>query len=100
MGNWIVEGQMIIFFALIFIGFFLYKSKHLSDETARQLSWIVVNITNPITLLCAALKDENKVPASELGVAFGCFVLMYIILIPLSFVIPLVLLSTGICFFF
>ena len=75
---------MIIIFVLIMVGVYLYKSRHLSNESSRQLSWIIVNITNPITLLCAALAEEQKVSAAEVGIAFLCFVVMYAILIPLA----------------
>lgn len=88
MGNLIVVEQMLIIFALIMVGFFLYKRGHLSDETSKQLSWIVVNITNPITLLCAALKDENKVGIEEIGVAFACFAFVYGVLIMVGLVLP------------
>ena len=50
MSIWIVQKQMIMIFAMILIGVYLYKSKHLSDETSKQLSWIIVNVTNPVTL--------------------------------------------------
>ena len=91
MSVWIVQKQMIIIFVLIMIGVFLYKKKHLSNESSRQLSWIIVNITNPITLLCAALAEENKVSAGEVGIAFLCFIVMYAILIPLAYLIPMIL---------
>jgi predicted permease len=76
---------------MILIGVYLFKSKHLSNESSRQLSWIIVNITNPITLLCAALAEEQKVSAAEVGIAFLCFVVMYAILIPLAYLIPVLL---------
>ena len=91
MSVWIVQKQMIMIFVMILIGVYLYKSKHLSDESSKQLSWIIVNITNPITLLCAALSEEQKVSASEVGIAFLCFAVMYAILIPLSYLIPMLL---------
>ena len=91
MDIWIVVKQMMIIFTLILIGVYLYKSRHLSNESSRQLSWIIVNITNPVTLLCAALAEEEKVSAKEVGIAFGCFVIMYAILIPLSYLIPVAL---------
>ncbi len=91
MSIWIVQKQMIIIFVMILIGVYLYKSKHLSNESSRQLSWIIVNITNPITLLCAALAEEQKVSAAEVGIAFLCFVVMYAILIPLAYLIPVLL---------
>lgn len=91
MDFWVVQQQMIIIFILILIGVFLFKKKHLSNDSARQLSWIIVNITNPITLLCAAISEEEKVGAKEIGVAFLCFVIMFAILIPLAYLIPVLL---------
>ena len=87
----IVLGQMVMIFAMIVIGVYLFKRGHLSNESSRQLSWIIVNITNPITLLCAALKDENKIGAKELGVAALCFVAVYIVLVAFAYLIPLIL---------
>ena len=91
MDFWVVEQQMIIIFILIMIGVFLFKNKHLSNDSARQLSWIIVNVTNPITLLCAAISEEDKVGAKEIGVAFLCFAIMFAILIPLAYLIPVLL---------
>ena len=88
MGNLIVVEQMLVIFAMILVGFYLYKSRHLSEETSKQLSWIIVNITNPVTLLCAALKDENKVGIGEIGVAFACFIFVYGVLVIVGLVLP------------
>ena len=82
---------MIIIFVMIMIGVYIYKKGHLSNESARHLSWIIVNITNPITLLCAALKEEQKVSAAHVGIAFLCFAVMYAILIVLAYLIPMIL---------
>lgn len=91
MDIWIVQKQMIIIFALILVGVYLYKKNHLSNESSKQLSWIIVNITNPITLLCSALSEEQKVSASEVGIACLSFTVMYAILIPLAYLIPMLL---------
>ena len=82
---------MIIIFVLIMTGVYLYKKGHLSNASSKQLSWIIVNITNPITLLCAALSEEEKVGATEVGIAALCFAVMYAILIPLAYLIPVLL---------
>jgi len=82
---------MIVIFILILIGVYLYKKGHLSNGLSKQLSWIIVNITNPITLLCAAFSEENKVSAGEVGIAFLCFIVMYAILIPIAYLIPVLL---------
>ncbi len=91
MSVWIVQKQMIVIFILIAIGVYLYKKDHLSNKLSKELSWIIVNITNPITLLCAALSEEDKVSNGELGIAFLCFIVMYAILIPLAYLIPVML---------
>lgn len=91
MDIWVVQKQMIIIFIMIMIGVYLYIRGHLSNETSRQLSWLIVNVTNPITLLCAAVSEEQKVGANEVGIAFLCFIAMYAILIPISYLLPVIL---------
>ena len=82
---------MLSIFVMILVGVYLFKRKHLSDSSAKQLSWIIVNITNPITLLVAALSEEEKVSAAEVGIAFLAFASMYVILIAVSYLIPYIL---------
>ncbi|SFU86237.1 AEC family transporter [Butyrivibrio sp. INlla21] len=88
MSTTVVLGQMIMIFFMILIGVFLYKGGRLSNDTSKQLSWIIVNITNPITLLCAALKEEQKISAKELATSFALFAIMYAVLIAFSYLIP------------
>ncbi|RKM56720.1 hypothetical protein D6856_14585 [Butyrivibrio sp. XB500-5] len=88
MNTTVVLGQMIMIFIMILIGVFLYKRGRLSNDTSKQLSWIIVNITNPITLLCAALKEEQKISAKDLATSFALFAIMYAILIAFSYLIP------------
>ncbi len=87
----VVQKQMLIIFALILIGVYLFKKKHLSNASAKDLSWLIVNITNPITLLCAALKEEEKVSPHEVGIAFLVFFVMYALLILSAYLIPMIL---------
>ncbi|MCR5320263.1 MAG: AEC family transporter [Lachnospiraceae bacterium] len=84
----IVVSQMVMIFAMILVGVYLYKTHHITTESSKDLSWIIVNITNPITLLCAALKDENKIGIRELGTAFLCFVGVYALLIAVAYILP------------
>ena len=82
---------MIVIFVMILIGVYLYKKKHLSNVSSKDLSWLIVNVTNPITLLCSALSEEEKVSVGDLGIAFLSFASMYAILIPLAYLIPMLL---------
>ena len=87
----VVISQMIMIFLLIAIGFGLSRSSHLTSESSRDLSWIVLNITNPITILVAAIEDEQKVSAMELTVAFALFIGIYIFLGIVAYLLPIVM---------
>ena len=87
----VVISQMIMIFLLIAIGFGLSRSSHLTNESSRDLSWIVLNITNPITILVAAIEDEQKVSAMELAVAFALFIGIYIFLGIVAYLLPILM---------
>lgn len=87
----VVISQMIMIFLLIAIGFGLSRNSHLTSESSRDLSWIVLNITNPITILVAAIEDEQKVSAMELAMAFALFIGIYIFLGIVAYLLPIVM---------
>lgn len=87
----IVLEQMIIIFILILLGIFLFRKKMLGESTARQLSGLIVNITNPAVLLCSAFDDAPKVSMKELGIGILVFMLAYAFLILAAYLIPLLL---------
>ena len=87
----VVISQMIMIFLLIAIGFGLSRNSHLTSESSRDLSWIVLNITNPITILVAAIEDEQKVSAMELAVAFALFIGIYIFLGIVAYLLPILM---------
>lgn len=83
--------QMIMIFILIGIGMILYKKEMLSELTSKQISGIIVNVTNPALLVCSAFGDGPKASLQELGTAFIVFLIIYAILIAVSFLIPRIL---------
>lgn len=87
----VVLQQMIMIFILIGIGILLYKKEMLSEMTSKQISGIIVNVTNPALLICSAFKDGPKVSLRELGIALGIYLIVYAILIIVSFLIPRIL---------
>ena len=87
----VVLQQMVMIFILICIGLLLYKKEMLSEITSKQISGIIVNVTNPALLICSAFRDGPKVSLSELGMALGAYLLIYAILIAASFLIPRIL---------
>lgn len=87
----VVLQQMIMIFILIGIGLLLYKKEMLSEMTSKQISGIIVNVTNPALLICSAFQDGPKVSLPELGIALGIYLIVYAILIAVSFLIPRIL---------
>lgn len=87
----VVLQQMIMIFILICIGLLLYKKEMLSEMSSKQISGIIVNVTNPALLICSAFREGPKVSLSELGTALGAYMVVYAILIAVSFLIPRIL---------
>ena len=87
----IVLQQMIIIFILIGIGMILYRRKMISEEGSRQISGLIINVTNPALLICSALEDGPKASLQELGIALASYAAVFAILIAAGFVLPYVL---------
>ena len=87
----VVLEQMIIIMILITVGILLFRKKMLSEDTSRQLSGLIVNITNPAVLICSAFDDSPKVPLRTLGLSLCVFIISYSVLILSAHLIPLVL---------
>ena len=87
----VVLQQMIIIFILIGIGMILFKKEMLSEMTSKQISGLIVNVTNPALLICSAFDDGPKVSIQELGLALIAYSVIYAILIAVSFLIPYIL---------
>lgn len=87
----VVLQQMVMVFILIGIGILLYKKDMLSEMTSKQMSGVIVNVTNPALLICSAFQDGPKVSLAELGIALGIYLVVYAVLIIMSFLIPRIL---------
>lgn len=84
----VVLQQMIIIFILIGIGMILYRRKIISEEGSKQISGLIINVTNPALLICSALEDGPKATLSELGMAFVAYAVVFALLIAVGFLIP------------
>ena len=87
----IILTQIIIIFLLILVGAVLYKLKIVNEDGSRQLSGIVVNVTNPAVLICSAITDSEKEPLGDLLLALLCFVGVFAVLMIVAYLLPLLL---------
>lgn len=87
----VVLQQMVIIFILIGIGMILFRRGLLSEEGSKQLSGLIINVTNPALLICSALEDGPKASLLELGIALAVYAAVFAILIAVGFLIPCLL---------
>lgn len=87
----VVLQQMVIIFILIGIGMILYRRKMISEEGSKQISGLIINVTNPALLICSALDDGPKATLGELGMALVAYAAIFAILIVIGFLIPHIL---------
>ncbi len=83
----VLVQQMAVLFIIMGIGFLCGKKGFITDELAKGLSWIVVNVATPCMILAAGMNDESTIRGKELLYAFGIILLVYAFLIALSFVV-------------
>lgn len=84
----IILQQMVIIFLLIGTGLFLYRRRLLSEHASKDLSSLIINVTNPALLICSAFSDTPKASLAELGIAFLLYIIVYLFLIAAGILIP------------
>lgn len=87
----VVIQQMVIIFILIGIGMLLYKRQMLSEITTRQMSGLIVNLTNPALLISGALQEGPRMSMRTLGTALVTDLFIYAVLLLAAFLIPHIL---------
>lgn len=80
--------QMMAMFLMMLIGFICGKRKSLTGNSAKTLSWIVVNIANPAMLLAAGMDNKEPVEIQKIIMAIVLAVIIYAILMLIAFITP------------
>lgn len=83
----VVFQQMLALFAMIFIGYYVYRVHWVTQDTADRLSKILVNIFNPALLINGVLNPGEEIDGTllleNLVYVFLYFALLIVISIPL-----------------
>ena len=83
----VIIQQMIMIFILIIVGGVLYKTKILSEAASKEISGIIINVTNPAMLITSALESAEKLAPDQIGIAFIAFGGMYVLLFLLAYLL-------------
>lgn len=80
MSSLVIVQQMCVIGLLVILGMFLGKKEILGGDTSRHLSWMVVNVTNPCTIISCVLSNDIAVSHSDFLLGFFCSLLFFVAL--------------------
>ena len=87
-----VFQQMIIILIMISVGYYVSKRGYLGDSGARDISFIILNITNPAYVISCAFTDEGvTVSHHDIIMAVTLAVILYVVLIIFGHILPYIL---------
>ena len=81
----IVLGQMMVLLVMMGIGYFSYKKEVVDQNTAGQLSSLVVNVFNPILVVNGVLGSQQKGGLDSILLNLAMVLLYFTVLILASF---------------
>lgn len=79
-----VAMQVFVIFFLMFLGYVLFKKELFQEETARNMTVILLTLVGPCLILSAFIKPFDKSEASALFYSFLFNVLYFLVMIVLS----------------
>ena len=80
--------QMIVLFIYMMIGYIACKKGKLDEAASSKLSWMVLNIANPMLVISAAVNGEGEIEGLDLIFTAAIAVWMFVILGLLAPVLP------------
>lgn len=80
----IIFQKLLVLFGFIFIGYFAYKRKWVTDQGSSQISGLIVNVFNPPLIITTVIGTQHR-PSVELVITDAVLaILMFVILIAIS----------------
>ena len=95
MGVTIILAQMLMLFAMMLVGYFIWKRKWFDEAAYQKLSKIVVNILNPLLAIYGVAGKDSEGNADLLLQNLGFVVAFYVLLIVVSFLLAALLHPLG-----
>ena len=88
MSTAILFTQMIMIALLIVVGVISYKKQIITDKSAKNISAVIVNITNPALLVASLLSVESKISGRNMFIGLFSALLTYIFLTIIAELLP------------
>lgn len=82
----VIFEQMLMLFAMMSIGYYVWKKEWFDEAAYQKLSKIVVNILNPLLVINGVLGKDASETGSQILINIGFVVFFYALLIGIGFV--------------
>ncbi|MEE0966488.1 MAG: AEC family transporter [Bacilli bacterium] len=80
--------QMLVLFFYMMIGHITCKKKILDEDFGNKISWLVLNIANPMMIISSAVNSEGSIKGEELIITAVVAVIIYIFLLFIAVLVP------------
>lgn len=91
MSTSVVFQQMLIIIILIIIGYGIYKKGFVGDEGAKNISFLVLNVTNPAYVISSAFSDDISITHEDILFAIVLTFIIYGVLIAFGHILPYII---------
>ena len=83
---------MVIILIMIFIGYYVSKKGFLGDNAARDISFLVLNVTNPAYVISCAFSDEDLgITHDDIIMGLLLTAVIYVVLLAFGHILPYIL---------
>lgn len=82
---------MLIMIIIIAIGYGVYKKGFIGEDGARNISFLVLNITNPAFVISSAFSEDVSITHEEIVFALIITVVFYVVLLAFGHLLPYII---------
>ena len=80
--------QMVILFVYMMIGYVACKKEYFDQEFGKKLSWLVVNVANPMLAISAVVNNEEQIAIKDFYVTVLLAICFYAFFLILAQILP------------
>ncbi len=80
--------QMVILFVYMMIGYVACKKEYFDQEFGKKLSWLVVNVANPMLAISAVVNNEEQIAKKDFYVTVLLAICFYAFFLILAQILP------------
>lgn len=82
--------QMLVLFTYMIVGYIASNKKIFSDEFSDKISWLVLNVANPMMIISSAVNSDGSISGDELILTAKIAVAIYALLLILASIVPFI----------